>query len=522
MNRQPTIPTPDISKAIAGHNSYGLDLSDPNYIIYSKENINIEVIGGINDVLLSSLRVSIKVYKKNEPSPLRIYRSTQIDLFNQSQVEYHIGQICEKVQLEKVRFTNIFYDFIETLESYRKNKHRYTSPELHVPKHIQEEATTLLQEPNVITTIKELLGDAGVTDSTLGLQLYIISLSRITDTPLHGIVMAPQLLAHELLSELIPCIPKERIRELTTMSKHALSYTPHPDYLNHTTLVLHQLASIKEQGNTLLEYIQQGSSKRLVTQTDTKTGGYEATRKDVTGTINVMSYSNSDAHPAFYAKDTLCIPLNNTNSIKELLYEKQVKQLAGLSDTNKQVRAQELLQQIQRSLEPMQIYNPVIEQVDISRFFGGDLKSLSQYLKLVNLVTLLYQKHDDVLLTDRGQTLEVKPQYMKLVLELYRELWLKKEDELYFNVRGSFNRIKGYLKKSEPDHYLSTSFKLKDIRKAVGRSPVTVQRHLNQLELYGKIERTGGNNKTGYEYQVRQWKDDDNKREAYEQLLQQL
>ena len=147
---------------------------------------------------------------------------------------------------------------------------------------------------------------------------------------------------------------------------------------------------------------------------------------------------------------------------------------------------------------------------------------MSQYLQLVNCITLLHQFQLDVKLTKTKTFIDVKPTFMILGLELYRELWLKKDDELYFNVRGTFIAIKNELRKQFPKEYITQTFTLKDMRKTIGKSPVTVQRHLHTLELYGKIERCGGNNRIGYQYKVLEWHDAHDKREAYQQVLEQL
>ncbi|QMU65462.1 MAG: hypothetical protein GKR88_14995 [Flavobacteriaceae bacterium] len=513
---------PKIADAVEGSNTYGLDISNPDYIVFKSENIVIEIIGGIHDVMLSSLRVSLKIYKVGTISPMEIYRSSLVDVFNDNQVDYVITKVCERLKIESLRFQNILYDCIERLDNYRRNKEKFTTPVIAIPSRYKQEAQTILKQENVVQGISNLLASAGISDARLGLQLFITSISRITDKPLHTIVNAPRLLAHALISEYKEVLPKEHLHEVTTISKHALSYPPTPDFWNHKTLMLHQLDSIKEKDNTLLEYLLQGQSKRLVTQSDAKTGNYESQKKDVTSTINLISYTSTDYHPVFGSKYALCIPLKNTNKTQEKIYEREVKELSGLWDSEKSNQASEILQHIQRGLKSFSIYNPIIEQVNITTFFGNDIKAMSQYLQVVNCITLLHQYQVDIKLTKTKQYIDVKAEYMIVALETFREVWLKKDDELYFNVRSTFNTIKKNIKKQHPSDYLSQTFLLKEIRKAVGKSPVTMQRHLKTLELYGKIERSGGNNRIGYQYKILEWQDANSKVAAYEKLIDEL
>ena len=513
---------PQLKDAVEGHNVYGLDISNPDYMVFKSETIIIEIIGGIHDVMLSSLRVSLKIYKIGVISPLEIYRSSLVDVFNDNQVDYVIAKVSERLKIESLRFRNIFYDCIERLDNYRRNKDKLAIPVIPIPSRYKQDALTILKQGHVIKEISDLLELAGISDTRLGLQLYIASVSRITDKPLHAIVNAPRLIAHQLISEYKAVLPEEHVHEITTISKHALSYPPTPDFWNHKTLILHQLDSIKEKDNTLLEYLLQGQSKRLVTQSDAKTGNYESQKKDVTSTINLISYTNTDYHPVYSSKYSLCIPLKNTNALQEKLYEREVKQLSGLWDSEASNQASETLQHIQRGLKPLSIYNPIIEQINLKSFFGTDVKAMSQYLQLVNGITLLHQYQLNVKLTKTKQYIDVKAEYMVLALETFREVWLKKDDELYFNVRSTFSAVKQNLRQQYPTDYLGQTFKLKDMRKALGKSPVTMQRHLHSMELYGKIERSGGNNRVGYEYKVLEWQDNTSSIVAYESLINEL
>ena len=522
--------SPKIADAVAGSNSYGLDVStsatlstgNVDYIVFQSENIVIEVVGGITDMILSSLRVSLKIYKVGTVSPLDIYRNSQIDLFNENQVTYAIGKICERLKIESSRCRNILFDCIERLDGYRRNREHVSAPIIPLSSSLKKEALSILKSEDVLAEIKNLLERAGICDTRLGLQLFIAGISRITDKPLHSIILAPRILAHSFLSGIIDAFPKEHLREVTTISKHALSYPPTADYWNNKTLVLHQLESIREKDNVLLEYILQGTSKRLITEINSKTGNYQSQKKDVTSTINLISYSSKDYHPVFSGRQTLCLPISDSEKLQDALYEKEVKQLSGLWDSQTETLANQLLQQIQRQLENLSIYNPIIEQIDLTDFFGKDIKQLGKYLQLVNLITLLHQHKHTIQITKTKKIIEVKSQYMILALTLFRELWLKKDDELYFNVRSTFKNLKTLIKQKYKTDYMVSTFKLKEVRKQLGKSPVTVQRHFNTLEEYGKIERCGGNNRIGYQYKILEWAEGKNKTKSYEELIKQL
>jgi hypothetical protein len=369
--------------------------------------------------------------------------------------------------------------------------------------------------------LKLTLKQAGISDTRLGIQLLILSLSRLTKYPLHGIIQAPKLLGNALITEFLKVLPEEQTLELTSISKHALSYAPTEDYWDNKTLVLHQLESIKSKGNSLLEYLLQGKSLRLVTQTDSQTGNYHSEQKNVTSSINLLCYTNEEYHPLFNGKYSICIPLGSISTLKEKLYDKEIKELAGLIDYEQREQAQEIIQQLAREIKEYHIYNPIMEQIDVSAFFGNNPKEISKYLKLVNLITLLHQYKQNPTLTKTSAKLEVKKEYMILGLELFREIWIPEDEELCFRVASTFLRLKKLIKKKFPAEYHTKLFKQKDIRKELGMSPVTLSRHINTLDQYGKLEKSGGSMNKGFEYTITEW-DETNNKEAFANLINEL
>ncbi len=512
----------DFTQAVPMHMDAHLDTSHPDYISYTYGAICIEVIGGIRDIAPSSLRVTIKAFVKGSRSAVDIYRSSQVNLFDDHQVSHITGKIAERLKIETLTVKNALYDLIERLENHRRNRGKTTTPKPTAPSHQRDTALAILKSINPLSALQDELKQAGNTDPRLALQLYILSLSRITAQPLHGLIQAPRLLAHDLVSALSQCLPKEKRREATTISKHALSYPPTLDYWDESILVLHQSNCLKAGDNSLYDYLLHGRSHRLVTQSNRQTGKYESIHKELNSSISLLTYTHNDYHPMQNSRNTVCLPLSNTKILSDQRYEREVRCLAGYDDPTHEHQAQERLQQIQRELQPYHVRNPLIEEVDLSGFFGSDLKNLAVYLRIVNLITLIHQHRDTVILTKTSKVVEVKAVYMIEALELFREVWLKKDDELYFNVRATFKQIKEYLHRHYGATQSDSEFTLKEIRKALKRSPVTLQRHLHTLEDYGKIQRTGGNNRNGYRYLISEWDEDSGTLTAYEALIKNL
>ena len=83
---------------------------------------------------------------------------------------------------------------------------------------------------------------------------------------------------------------------------------------------------------------------------------------------------------------------------------------------------------------------------------------------------------------------------------LVKDSLLRKSDELNSQLRHFFEGIKRVINKEE-------SFYAKQIREQFRMNPMRVNRYLSELEMRGYIKRTGGNRKTGFEYEITSWEE---------------
>lgn len=513
------IPTFDALASI--NTGYGLDINE-NSISYTCDNIVFEAIGDIHFGAPQKLLITLRVYKKGTTNPSQIYRTSSADLFNDSKLKYLIKEIHERLKVESNKVKNGIYDFIERLDNYRTHGEIEEVQQIDVSSSVKKEAEKLLRSKNLLTDLEGYLSLAGMSSTRLGLQLFILSLSRQTSNPLHGVVNCSQSLGHALINEFVKVLPEEQLIERTSLSKNALSYAPNVNYWVNKTLVLHQLNTIKSKGDALMEYVMQGKSLRLVTQQNLVTGRYESEHKDVTETINLISHYDKDFHPIYTSPYTLCIPLKNTNAINESIYDNKVKQMAGLINESEQNHAVEVLQQLQRELKSYTIYNPVLEQVDLAPFFGHDYVAIGKYLRIVELLTILQQKSLKTYIEQGISKVEVSPKIMIEALELFSECFVREDEELYFRVASTFSQIKGFLQKNNPDGCKDKIFTSTAIRKDLKMSPNTLAKHLKKLLAYGKIKREGGTNRDGFTYTVISWEENSSNIKAYHKLLTEL
>jgi len=506
-------------------NSYGLDLTNTDYIKYSQNDIVIEIIGGVNDLVLTQLKVSLKIARKKNKSPLGIYRSQQVDLFNENQLNHLIRDTSERIKIESIKVKEAVYDLTERLDQYRKDKqYNASQPELatRISTHAAKEIKTYLKQKNLLNQLKKTIEAAGVPNGEIGLKLLLLSLSRITKTPIHTIVQGELLLSNELFKTIIPILPEEQIKEATSISKNALSYPPYQDYWQNKTLVLHQLDACLGKESLIEEYINSGQLKRIVTEDNHKIGVRRSGEKNNQDVFGIMSYTDKDFHQIFNAHNVICLPITNPKEIKAQLYDLEIMKYGGLLDEQEQHNNIQLLVNIQRSLKPLKVNNNYFDQIDFQPFFKNNIKQIRLFLQITNLIALLHQEQLKRTKENNQLCIEVSPTNMVATLELFKTVWLTKDEELYFRVIKTFNRLKKVLKQNFPNNYQDQTFKAKAYRKVVGIAPSTYNRHIKALDTYGKLTRTGGNNRTGYTYQVAQWEEENNNVVAFNNLIKQL
>ena len=115
---------------------------------------------------------------------------------------------------------------------------------------------------------------------------------------------------------------------------------------------------------------------------------------------------------------------------------------------------------------------------------------------------------------------EVKPEHMTMTLELFREIWVKEEQELNFSIAKTLELIKAQLEKENKGDCKDEEFTERDMRAKLKAVPTTFNRHINMLYDYARIDRTGGNRRDGFNYKVTSWGDGDSPTKLYLKLTE--
>lgn len=504
-------------------NSYGLDITNPDFIKYQSGNLEAEVIGGVNTVVLTRFQVMLKIARRPQMSVQDVYRNN-VDLYNENNVQHFIKQASIKLKIDTTTISDFVYDITERLETYRKDKRTYkeeTPTISKLPRQELKKLDAILTSGALMNEIATLLTTSEIPCVKTGLQLFLIALSSKTDNPMHCILQGNSEVSSEIIKSFTNTIPFEVNRYKTSISDSVLYYAPSQDYWKNKVLLLPTIDTLGKKNTALTELILQSEVNRLVTE-NTQQGTYRASSKTISGNLSFISSTAKGNHELMASNAVLALPLCNTNKIKQAIVTGEIKRFAGLTNRDEILNAQGRLQQLFRAIKDVKVVNPYLEQVDVSKFLNNDSRLITQFLKVTNLITLLHQRQLSMRLNEGTYQIEVEPRFMGLALELFREVWFKEEKELGFNVACTLVKIKKELQKQNPSSHHKLEFTVKEMRAKLKVSPSSFARHINTLYDYGKLERTGGNKKEGFNYKVICWDDNTDSAKQFEDFKNEI
>lgn len=503
-------------------NSYGMDISNPDFLKYQSGNLEAEIIGGVNTLVLTRFQVMLKIARRPQMSVQDVYRNN-VDLYNENNLQHFIKQASIKLKIDSTTIADFVFDLVERLETYRKDKRTYTeeTPTITTSNQEQKKIKELLNSDKLLNEVQELLTSAGMPCGKTGLQLFLIALSSKQNNVMHGILQGNSEISSEIIRSFASVLPMEVNRFKTSISDNVMYYAPSENYWKNKVLLLPSIDTLGKKNTALTELILQGGVNRLVTE-NTEQGTYRASNKSVNGNLSFISSTASGYHDLLKSDTVLALPLCNPNEIKKTIVTNQIKRFAGLLDENDTQVAQRQLQALFRDIKNIKVVNPYLEQVNVSKFLNNDSKLITQFLKVTNLITLLHQKQVKMTNTDGTYQIEVQANHMMQALELFREVWFKEEKELPFNLASTLVRIKKELINDNSENHKQTDFSVKEMRAKLKVSPSSFARHIGTLYDYGKLERTGGNKKEGYTYQVTNWNDGTDTAQQFEDFKNEI
>ncbi len=502
-----------------------LNTLNPEQIIYTNAYLELAVLGGVRLEGLDRMRVTIKVaLPQSSRPPLR----HNLDLYNDTQVEKLIRKTAERMEIGTSLVAGCIAELTEQLENYRLEQIKNKQPEGAIKKQLTEDETqaakSFLIEENLLQRTNELIGKSGmIGEEQNRLLMYLIFTSRKRDQPLHVISLASSGTGKTHLQEKVgQLIPDEDRIEITTLSENAFYYFGQRELKNRLILI----EDLDGAENVLYPMRELMSKKRIsktIAHKNTK-GETKTITLCVEGPVSVAGCTTQETVYEDNANRSFLLYLDESAEQDEKIMQYQRALSAGKIDIAAEKNAQELLQNVQRILQPVTIKNPYAELLQLPLTVFKPRRTNAHYLAFIEAITF-YKQYQRTQSVDQN-TGEV---YIETTLEdieeaniLLKETLLRKSDELSGACRNFFEQLKKYLTTRDtspsgrPGGVIYTSH---EIRSALRLPGTTFRRYQNELLNYGYVKIRSGKKAIGYQYEVLSYEEYQKLRAAIENVL---
>lgn len=474
-----------------------LDVTSAEHIGYKYGGIEITVLGGIRLEGLDRMRVTLKVQVEH----LSIRHN--LDLYNDNQVEKLVRKVAEKLEVGTSVITGALTDLTDLLEQYRLDEIDKQGTQHDKRKILteaeQQQAKQYLSAPNLMERTREDIGRAGVIgEENNRLLMYLIFTSRKRENPLHVISLGSSGIGKTHLQEKVSAlIPDEDKMESTSLTAAAIYYFGRHD-LRHKLVLIEDLDGAEQA----LFPIRELQSKRKIIRTvpfkNTK-GETKSIQLIVEGPVTIAGCTTKESLYEDNANRSFLIYIDESKEQDEKVMEYQRKGSAGKIDAVEQQKIIKLFQDMQRTLQPVQVRNPFAEFLKIPDEVFKPRRTNAHYLAFIELVTFYhqYQREKQCDQETGEEFIETTPDDIAEANKLMKEILLWKSDELNGATRKYFEKLKEWLQQENRSTYTS-----QEARKALRLPASTMKRHQLHLFQSGLVRVASGKKHKGYEYEI--------------------
>ncbi|WP_293137299.1 toprim domain-containing protein, partial [Moritella sp.] len=436
--------------------AHRLNTENPEYIIYENGAIQVSVLGGINLFSLDKLKVTLRITRTDSPSPIYNIRQSNLDLYNDDQVEKFIRKVGERLDLGTLEIRVTMSHLINELEQYRLKSVESQKPNKPKEKELSErrkqQVRDFLKSKDLLLKTNNLIGRSGmVGEENNRLLMYLIFTSRLREQPLHVISLGASGTGKTYLQEKISeLIPEEHKLEITALSENALYYFERTE-LKHKLVLIEDLDGAQDE--KIMYAIRELMSKKRISKTipikDAK-GNLKTVTLHVEGPICLAGTTTKERIYEDNANRSLLIYLDNRKAHKNQIMEYQQNLSAGTINKAKEAEIKTFLQDVQLMLEPVKVRNPYATKLNIPDTVFKPLRTNTHYLSFIETVTFYHQYQRSVS-TDKQtgeRCIETTLEDIEQANKLLKDVLLAKSDELTKACRDFLELLKNYVTKN--------------------------------------------------------------------------
>ncbi len=477
-----------------------LDTSNSNNYKYETKHLDIHILGGLKVNKLESLRITLSIQKPKQHNILR----HSIDLYNDTQVEKFVRKVAERLEIGTSIVRRTLQEVTKELESYRFLLiEQYEASMMPYKKELtgteEKQAITFLKKPNLLKRTNVLIGKSGVIGEESNRQtMYLIFTSRKTNNPLHCISLGSSGVGKtHLQSKVAELIPEEDKVEITVLSANAFYYFNRTE-LQHKLILIEDL----DGAESVLYPLRELQSKKRITKTvvhkDTK-GTTKTIHLTVEGPVSVAGCTTQESIYEDNSNRNFLLYIDESAEQDQRIMDYQRRASAGKLNEQEELKAAELLRNVQRVLKPIKVINPFAEYLELPQSVFKPRRTNSHYLQFIEAITFYkqYQREQQVNEETGEVFIETTIEDIQEANELIIEVLLRKSDTLTGATRNHLESLKNYLQENK-----QTQFNTTEIRKHLRVKQSTLQRYHKQLLGEGYIKKVKGKKGQMYVYEI--------------------
>jgi len=489
-----------------------INTTNPEAIAYPTEEITYTILGGIRLEGLDRLRVTIKIevlnrkfqHYLNNPDIAALAIRQNLDLYSITQVEKLARLIADRLEVGVTAVSKDLSDITGELERYRlqqiesrqQEQNKIIQPLSEAEK---KAAIAFLQQPNLLQKTNELIGKSGMVGEELNrLIMWLIYTSRKTAKPLHIISMGSSGTGKSHLQEKVgELIPEEDKIEITALTENAFYYFDKAE-LGHKLILIEDLDGILSALYPLRELQSKQRISKTVTVKD-KNGNTKTIHLKVNGPVCIAGCTTKESLYEDNANRCFLIYLDETENQDERIMNYQRKLSAGKINTGDETQCRQLLQHVQKVLQPITVVNPYAELLQIPQQVFKKRRSNAHYLAFIELISF-YKQHDREYKVDEttGEIfIETTIEDIEEANGLMKEILLRKSDELNGATRNYFEQLKQSLQQNKESFFTNTS-----VRNQLRIPLSSVKRYHGSLLGAGLIKKIESRHTKAYHYEI--------------------
>ena len=477
------------------HNDYKISFNGTTGIFY--------VIGSL-PMDLGNLRVSLQIVEKNTEKKHRL----KIDLFDTFNVQNQCKELSEKQGFDANLLEADLLQFTDLLEQYRESlfeaeinpiTDQFSAKEL-TPQ-AQEKAMEFLSKNRLLESIDKLLEQSGIVgEEENRMLLFLLASSYKMPYPLHGLIQGSsgEGKSH-LINGMAECMPQEDVMNMTRITSKSLYHYRDKELINKLILI-QDFDGLDEDAQFAFREMQ--SAKFLTSSTVVKDmlGNTRGKMKKVLA--HFASLTATTKAEVYYDNMSRSVVLGVDESQEQTLriIKAQNMKIAGISNSESEQQAKQLLRNIMRVLKSYVVVNPFADKLMLPLEAKMLRRLNSQFQNFVSQITILhqYQRKTDA----KGRLIATKEDVQKAV-EIFFSSIIIKVDELDKSTRQFFDRLKGFVK-SQPNG-TTYKFSTREIRQELNISKTSAFKYIQILQELEYIQAVEGSVNKGFKYAVSYW-----------------